>query len=336
VDKDIERDCNTVLEFLSDTLDRDYEASFSPDELKEETQLSGLRLQKALDALLTYGWIEKARESLAGFEVRMTFVGKQRYDSQNDKEDHNEALRQKILAVLATAYEKNPHTITGSDTLETELNASCNQICVNLQIMALSGLVELTHLSCGKPYFNATLTHTGKSLFDNPPELVLFLSHAAIDRRIAARLRTAIQDCFPKVSVFVSSAPDVLEKGDPWVEKILGALQTAKAALILTTERGLSRHWVWFESGAAWSKKVPMLPVCLGRQRKDRLPPPFTLYTGSNLDDPEDIEGLLKRLEGVFGKSVSPVDPQRLAEEFKSLNSEVELALEPPTVAAHA
>jgi hypothetical protein len=106
--------------------------------------------------------------------------------------------------------------------------------------------------------------------------LPIFLSHAAIDHEIALSLKRHLQTALPGADIFVSSDPEDLPLGDPWVQTILSALDTAKLVLALTTERGLSRKWVWFESGRTWFSDVPCIPCCLGKVRKDALPAPFS------------------------------------------------------------
>jgi hypothetical protein len=72
---------------------------------------------------------------------------------------------------------------------------------------------------------------------------VLFLSHAAIDSEIAMHAKKVIENAFPNIDVFVSSDPEDLTIGDPWVERILKALDLAKLVIVLATERGLGRKW---------------------------------------------------------------------------------------------
>jgi hypothetical protein len=129
---------------------------------------------------------------------------------------------------------------------------------------------------------------------------LIFLSHAAIDYEIALSLKAYFRQIFPSVEVFVSSDPEDLPLGDPWVEKILSALRDATIVLSLTTERGLSRRWVWFESGRTWFTGTPCIPSCLGKIRKSALPAPFQSLQGVNLDEAED----LRRLIGHCAKKV--------------------------------
>lgn len=130
---------------------------------------------------------------------------------------------------------------------------------------------------------------------------VVFLSHASSDGEIAELLKRAIESCFPQVRVFVSTDPEDLSPGDPWVEKILENLRAAKMVLLLATDRGVGRRWVWFEAGAGWSRIGKIIPCCVGKIRKGQLPPPFSLYQALNIDEAQDLELLLEDIRKVFG-----------------------------------
>ena len=81
-----------------------------------------------------------------------------------------------------------------------------------------------------------------------------FPRHAAMDETIARFLKTTLMQIIPGIDVFVSSDPEDLRPGDVWVEVILENLAKAELIVVLATERGLSRKWVWYESGATWSR----------------------------------------------------------------------------------
>jgi len=57
-----------------------------------------------------------------------------------------------------------------------------------------------------------------------PDSPVLFVSHAAIDAELPRLLKETIERGFNGIDVFVSSDPEDLPIGDPWVEQILEAL----------------------------------------------------------------------------------------------------------------
>jgi len=137
---------------------------------------------------------------------------------------------------------------------------------------------------------------------------VLFISHAAIDSELAAYLKKVVEQSFLGIDVFVSSDPEDLPIGDPWVEQILKALESAKLILILATDRSLNRKWVWFEAGAGWHRTRQIFTGCVGKARKNNLPPPFGQYTARNLDEESDCRELFDVIEKEFGATRQATD----------------------------
>jgi hypothetical protein len=137
---------------------------------------------------------------------------------------------------------------------------------------------------------------------------VLFLSHAAMDKEIANYLKEVIGQAYPSLEVFVSSDPEDLPVGEPWVEKILASLERAKLVVVLATERGLTRKWVWFEAGAGWERSRKIVTCCVGKTRKKALPPPFSLHTALDIDEVEDLRNFFNLLAKEFGAAAGQID----------------------------
>jgi TIR domain len=156
------------------------------------------------------------------------------------------------------------------------------------------------------------------------PKPLLFVSHAAVDEEIAASIKRHLQAAFSELDIFVSSDPEDLPPGSAWVEKILEALNRAKLILALTTERGLSRKWVWFESGRTWHSDLGCIPCCLGKIRKSGLPPPFNLLQAVNLDEEAGMRAMLKECEKTFQLTAEPLDMAAILNELIRLDIRAE------------
>jgi hypothetical protein len=152
----------------------------------------------------------------------------------------------------------------------------------------------------------------------------IFVSHAAIDHEIAQSLKDHLQTALPGADIFVSSDPEDLPLGDPWVQTILDALATAKLVLALTTERGLGRKWVWFESGRTWFSGVPCIPCCLGKVRKDALPAPFSSLQAMNLDEVDGLKTLIERCGEKLNVTTIKTELAKIAEELTRLDVRAE------------
>ncbi|MEO6804934.1 MAG: toll/interleukin-1 receptor domain-containing protein [Edaphobacter sp.] len=147
-------------------------------------------------------------------------------------------------------------------------------------------------------------------------EKLIFISHAAVDSEIAIGLKKSISTAFPNVDIFVSSDPTNLAPGDPWVQKILDALERASLILALVTERGLSRKWVWFESGRAWFSGIKLFPCCLGKVRKSKLEPPFSLIQALNIDAAGDLLILFDQISQILAQPPAETNFNELSQEL--------------------
>jgi TIR domain-containing protein len=134
------------------------------------------------------------------------------------------------------------------------------------------------------------------SLTSQSESKLIFLSHAARDQGIAIYLKKIIEEAIPSSNVFVSSDTEDLRPGDEWVKTIRENLREAKMLLLLASKRGLSRPWVWYETGAAWSREIRMIPCCLGKVKKNGLSAPFSSYQALNADEAGDFRSLLTEI----------------------------------------
>lgn len=157
-----------------------------------------------------------------------------------------------------------------------------------------------------------------------PDSRLVFLSHAVTDQHIATYLKKVIQESVQGTDVFVSSDGEDLHPGDPWVETILTNLQNARMLLVLATNRGMSRPWVWYEAGAGWSRGLRIIPCCIGKTRKGRLAPPFSCYQSLNIDEEADLRSLLNSLAEQFGLPHTETELSTVVAQIRSLNEGVQ------------
>lgn len=302
--------------------------SLDVDALASEFSMSRQELEVICTPLLASGWIEKDAETLGGYGLRLTHLGKEQIDLQTGNGE-NERIRELILEALSAEYEKNVNAIVDSEWLMPKLGLGWNKGAFNLEILRMQGCVQLNgRIGAGHPSYTISLTPFGKTLHDNPPPKVLFLSHAASDEEIAKYLKRAIENIFPRVDVFVSSDPEDLPPGDPWVQTIVQKLASSRMVIVLATDRGLSRKWVWFEAGAGWASQNNILSCCLGKQRKGELLAPFSFYQGINIDEEKDCSSLLAMLEGQFGKPVEQPDCSMIVSDLTRLDARAEVRAE--------
>lgn len=77
-------------------------------------------------------------------------------------------------------------------------------------------------------------------------------------------------------------------------------MSAATQFLLLLTPRSITRHWIWYEAGAAWKSGLPRFPVAAAGLDRSKIQPPLGSAHTLVLDDPEDAEQLFKDLGGAL------------------------------------
>lgn len=310
-----------LLEILDKVYEEKFYESVEDSTLCRQLSLASRQeLELLIASLFMEGWVEKDAESVGGyFRLRLTHHGKDKYDKANQN-TANALVRKSLLSALAGEYRRNVHAVVDSEDLARTLNLDWNKVCFNLEIMRLYALVELEErYGVGHASYLVKLTPEGKYAHDNPERNLVFLSHASIDEEIAKYLKRLVEQSLADTDVFVSTDPEDLPPGHPWVEKILDNLNAASVMVVLATERGLGRRWVWYEVGAGWARGLVLYPCCLGKTHKGELPAPFSRYQSLNLDEERDLNVLLVRLSKELGIAFQAPDIPPAVAELKAL-----------------
>jgi hypothetical protein len=156
----------------------------------------------------------------------------------------------------------------------------------------------------------------------------VFLSHISEESPMARPLKKWIEDAFPgECRVFVSSSETDLPVGTKWFDAIEQALDRSDVLLVLCSHHSVSRPWVNFEAGCAWTRRVPIIPICHSGLRKADLPQPLSQFQSLELDEPEFSSLLLSGLVRMLG--VTPTQSTR-EEDIKELRAFQHLTVEAP------
>jgi len=124
----------------------------------------------------------------------------------------------------------------------------------------------------------------------------VFLSHAAEDAALAHHLANVIRQGRQGVSVFVASRAGDIPTGADWLDTIEAELRKADSYVLLLTPRSVERLWVWYESGAAWMSKRPLVPLTAAGLGKGTVPYPLGARQALSLDSPPDVEEFARHL----------------------------------------
>jgi hypothetical protein len=142
----------------------------------------------------------------------------------------------------------------------------------------------------------------------------IFVSHISEEAEIAALLQQAIEkDFLGLVKLFASSDIGSIVAGEDWLAAVQQAMNEAAAVIVLCSHASVHRPWVQFELGAAWSKQLPIIPVCHSGMGAEELPMPLSRREAVELRDPQGFERLYQAVAKLIKLERVP-DPGDLPE----------------------
>lgn len=107
----------------------------------------------------------------------------------------------------------------------------------------------------------------------------VFVSHIHEEAPFALVLKEWVESTFPgQCDVFVSSDHDDLPAGKKWLQEIDNALDESAAVITVCSPTSLARPWINFETGCAWIKRTPVIPICHSGLTREALPQPLSRF----------------------------------------------------------
>jgi hypothetical protein len=144
----------------------------------------------------------------------------------------------------------------------------------------------------------------------------VFISHISEEAPVASCLKDWIESSIVGCDVFVSSDSAALPAGTRWLNELDTALRQADVLMVVCSAASLQRPWVNFESGCAWARGIPIMPLCHSGSSKGSLPRPLGEFQGIDLVDPSFPRLLLEALKKHFKLPRSPrIHEERFAAE---------------------
>jgi hypothetical protein len=111
--------------------------------------------------------------------------------------------------------------------------------------------------------------------------LQVFISHVDEDQTIALAIKTYLEQMFLESTVFVSGRD--LTGGAVWFEELRRQLEEATAIIALISQYSKDSRWVYFESGAGFTR-ARTIPLAVGDITVDNLGAPMKILQARNLD----------------------------------------------------
>src|ERR1700683_3087420 len=122
----------------------------------------------------------------------------------------------------------------------------------------------------------------------------VFISFIHEEHGYAEAVQSFITQMVTEVVPFLSSDKFQVYAGEKWLDRIMEELEGAEVVILMLSEKSVSRPWVNFEAGAAWTRQIVTIPVCYGKLSKENLPKPYSSLQAIDLNDLEDHEYLVR------------------------------------------
>lgn len=148
----------------------------------------------------------------------------------------------------------------------------------------------------------------------------VFISHAAADKKTASYVAEQIETHGKDTEAFVSSRPGDIPPTSEWLASVQQALSQADKYLVLLTPNSIQRPWVWFEAGAAWHSKKPLVLARAGGIEASEVPEPLGTKQLPSLEVADEVRAVLSVLGVETGIA------EEMAARISELSSRAELA----------
>jgi hypothetical protein len=113
----------------------------------------------------------------------------------------------------------------------------------------------------------------------------VFISFIHEEEGYAEAVKTFLADLLgPNATPFLSSDKLQVFAGEKWLDRITEELRKAEVFLLMLSPTSVTRPWVNFEAGAAWTGGRVIIPICYRGLRRDGLPKPYSSLQAVDLN----------------------------------------------------
>ena len=153
------------------------------------------------------------------------------------------------------------------------------------------------------------------------PKPKVFLSHIHEEAELADTLKRHLsRDFLGLVDVFVSSDGHSIPIGDRWLNDVEAALIDSRVPFILCSDLSVGHPWINFETGAAWNRSIPVVPLCHTGMIPSKLPLPLNLLQGVELGQEATLRQLYELVARTLEAAMPSANLGAIVKGSKSLN----------------
>jgi hypothetical protein len=146
----------------------------------------------------------------------------------------------------------------------------------------------------------------------------LFISYANEEAIVAKKIEDILRFIFDdKIEIFSSASG--LKAGQKWFKRITDEAQKFDTLIVICSPFSLSKMWLAFEAGAAWSRDIDIIPICHSGTTRTQLPDPFRQYHSLEIRSKTFVEEFISAIATHFEFTDLPsYDNEYIAEGLKA------------------
>lgn len=132
----------------------------------------------------------------------------------------------------------------------------------------------------------------------------IFFSHSSKDSTYILKLKNMIQEkTIGAIEIFMSSDGQSIPFGSNWVHKIEQGLRNASVMFVFVTPTSITSNWIYFEAGYAYAKGIEVIPVGVGIDIGQTLPP-LSLLQGFNITNGDTLNNFISSINRKYELSI--------------------------------
>jgi hypothetical protein len=149
----------------------------------------------------------------------------------------------------------------------------------------------------------------------------VFISHISEEKLTAESLKSLLaRDFLGLLRIFLSSDTQSIAVGKEWLKSVEEALNDAALMVVLCSGESVRRPWINFEAGAAWMRKIPIIPICHAGLSPSELAMPLSLRQGLAINDPDGLKRLYQGVTEKLSCEMPATNFVSLAQELSGIN----------------
>lgn len=129
----------------------------------------------------------------------------------------------------------------------------------------------------------------------------IFFSHSSRNKNSLGKLKNLFNEITNNtINVFLSSDGQSIPLGRNWIYSIQDALEESKLMFVFISPDSLNSHWLFFEAGYVYSKKIRVIPIGILGMNLELLAPPLSLLQGFNIASSEGLNNIIAVINDEF------------------------------------